>query len=395
MNIAIITTEVPYPDNSGGRKYTWERIKKLRQLGNNILLYSIEEEVISKKDKFELKKYCDEIKFYNRRNKIISILDFIKPFSAISRYSKNMKKTLKEDIISKKIDILIVDMPQLIYNIPQKCKIPIVLSQHNIEYKTFFNISKKSSNKIKKIIYFLEAVRFKKFEEKFYKTNTIKLFTFISKNDKQYFEKKYNLTNTLLVPMGIEYIKQNLDKSIIHNKMVFVGKMSYHPNEEAAKWFVNNIFPMIKSKCHNIKLYLVGKDPSKELIKLGNNSIIVTGTVDDVNKYIDEADIVVIPLLSGGGVKIKLIEALSRNKIVVTTSKGIEGTEFVNKKHVLVVDNEVEFANTCINVLNNIDDYKYLIDNSEEILTNIYSWESISKIYNNSLRELLINYKEL
>ena len=395
MNIAILTAEVPYPDNSGGRRYTWERIKRLSELGNNIFLYSIRDEEIARVNELKLKEYCKEVKFYKRNKKINIMLNVNKPYSAISRYNKEIKKQLIIDTNSKKIDIVIVDLPQLMYNIPKNLKIPIVLTQHNIEYKTFFNISKKSSKKIKKIVYYLEGIRLKRFEEKFYKSSIIKLFTFISKDDKKFFEKKYNIYNTLLIPMGIECVENKLGNRKFNNKIVFVGKMSYYPNEEAAKWFINHIFERIKKEFPNIKMYLVGKDPSEEIINLSSESIIVTGTVDSVNEFIDNADIIVIPLLSGGGVKIKLLEALSRNKIVITTLKGIEGTEFINKEHVLVADNEIDFAKLCIDVLKNIEDYEYLITNSREILEKNYSWNSIGKIYSKSFQNLVNNYRSL
>ena len=362
MKIAFVAAEVPFPDNSGGRKYTWERIKILSSLNNEVFLYCIQDGAVLKEHEYEMGKYCQGIRLYQRRKKKIDILlNIKKPFSAYSRYNEKMQKQIEIDIRNNKIELLIIDIPQLMYNIPQKCTIPIVLTQHNIEYKTFINIGKKSKSVLKKIFYLFEGYKLKKFEEGFYNKIMISLFTFISKEDKCVFEKKYNIDSTVLIPMGAECMENIKHSKQSSNIIVFVGKMSYYPNEEAAKWFCNNILPDIKLKFPNIKFYIVGKDPSKDLLDLENETIKVTGTVENVNEFIDMADIIVIPLLSGGGVKIKLLEALSRNKIVVTTSKGVEGTEFKDGEHVIVSNNEKDFAEKCNIILGDINKYSYLL----------------------------------
>lgn len=393
MKIGIITAEAPYPDNSGGRKYTWERIKILSKLNNDIMLYCLCDENIEDKDINYMKKYCKGIKFYKREKKLINtILNFYKPYSVISRTNKNLISDLMFSIENSNIDILIVDMPQLIYNIPRKCNVPIVISQHNIEYKTFYNIAQKNSNVIKKIAYYFEGIKFQIFESKQYKRRRIDLFTFISKDDKEFFEKKYKKTNTMLLPMGISNVQQiSRSNNNTEKKIVFVGKMSYYPNEEAAKWFCEKVFGDILKLHSNTKLYLVGKEPNKSILNLASKNVIVTGLVDDVNYYVDNADIVVVPLLSGGGVKIKLIEALSRGKIVISTSKGIEGTEFENEKHVLIADDEKEFAKKCNLVLEDPKMFKYLILNSTKILEENYYWEKIGINYIEKLNNILYN----
>lgn len=390
MNIAIITSESPYPDNSGGRKYTWERIKALKKYGNRLFLYSFNDEYLKENDINTMNDICESIKLYSRNKKImLNLLNFYKPFTAYSRFNKNLRKDIINDIKKESIDLIIVDAPQLLYNVSSINNIPLVLSQHNIEYKTFLDISRKSKNIMKKLSYLFEGIKLKKFEENFYKKEMINLYTFISTEEKEFFEKEFNKKNTLLVRMGVNVEKSDREKDRI-NRISFIGKMNYYPNVEAIKWFCNDIFPIISDRLNkNVDLYIVGKDPVKDIRDFKDENIYVTGTVDDVKQYIDNSDIIIIPLLSGGGVKIKLLEALSRNKIVVTTSKGIEGTEFKNNIHLLVADNVKDFAEKCIDVLCNADKYEYLIKNSFDILEKEYSWNSIGANYNDALEKLV------
>lgn len=390
MNIAFITAELPYPDNSGSRRYTWERIKMLKKYGNKISLYSFYDEIPNNEDIKTIRNVCLDIKIYPRQK--VSLLDkfnILKPYTALSRYSKKLEEDLKLVVSKKNVDVVIVDVPQLLYNVLNLKDVVVVSTQHNIEYRSFLNIAQKTQRLDKKLEYYFEGIKLKLFENRTYKSGLINGYTFISTKDKSIFESMYPGNRVDYVPMGIS-LKSNIDENKPrNNSIVFVGKMSYFPNEEAAIWFCNDIFPEIKRKFKDIKLYLVGKEPSDRVLKFANESIVVTGMVDEVNSYLDFADIVVIPLLSGGGVKIKLLEALSRNKIVITTSKGNEGTEFKDKEHVLVADSASEFVTTCINVLENLDKYSYLIDNSRKIMEEKYSWDSIGEKYNNFLKELL------
>lgn len=391
MNIIIITSEPPYPCNSGGRIYTWERIKILKEKKNNIYIYSIDD---FEKDEKHILEFCESIKFYKRNKSILkNILNIHKPYTAYSRLSKNMKSDIENDINNYNIDLIILDMPQLFLNLPKNVNVPIILTQHNIEYKTFFNISKSSKNIFKKIAFLFEGIKFKHFENSIYKKNYINTCTFISEKDKVFFEKNNYKIKCELIPLGYNFNEKNI-KKLKKNRIVFTGKMDYQPNIDAVIWFVNNVFTLIEKEINEVEFYIVGKNPTRDVLKLAKKNVIVTGMVDDVNKYIDESALIVIPLLSGGGVKIKLLEALGRGNIVVTTKKGTEGTKFQNKKHVLIENNSELFANKCIDVLKNRENYVDLVKNSKKIIEEEYSWNSIAEKYNNILNNLVKDRNE-
>ncbi|WP_283676436.1 glycosyltransferase [Clostridium perfringens] len=384
MNIAIVVSEPPCPSNTGGRIYTMKRIKMLKDMGHSIYLYGFKKDEELGNELFEL---CECVKFYERNmNFTDNLLNILKPFTAYSRFSRLMLKDLEDDISTNNYDFIILDMPQVYYNLPKSTKIPIIMSQHNIEYKTFVNIGKNSKKLTKKLAFIFEGIKLKYFENRIYKENRIDWYTFISSDDLKFFKKKFNKTNCSLIPFG--YNSKVVEKDIENNTIVFSGKMDYQPNIDAVIWFTKKVFPKIKKDINNVEFYIVGKNPTKEVRDLEQQGVIVTGTVPSVNEYIDKAKLIVIPLLSGGGVKIKLLEALGRNNVVVTTKKGIEGTEFKDKKHVLVSNIDEEFANKCIEVLRNREKFEYLTSNSLKIIEEKYSWESIGKLYDNILKEL-------
>lgn len=388
-NLIFITMEMPYPCNSGGRKYTWERIIELNKQGYNIVLFSLKdhyEDVCNS----EYDKYIKESYFYNRESKLKSVIkNFKLPFSVATRTSLEMKNDIEKFINNNDVDAIILDSILMGNNI-SRSNIPYILTQHNIEYETFRNISSKSKNIIKKIIFYREYIMVKNFENRFYKEKFFKGITFISEKDKEFFENKFgDIAQYKLVPIGVN-LKNNTEKDTKKGDIVFTGKMDYQPNIDAVIWFSKNIFPIIKESIPYSRFYIVGKNPTKEVKELENISgVVVTGMVKSVDDYLNSANVVVIPLLSGGGVKIKLFEALEHNNIVVSTQKGVEGTEFIKNKHFLLANNNVEFANQCIECINFYDKFKKIGQQGSEYMFEKYSWNNIGKDYSDFINKII------
>ena len=113
-----------------------------------------------------------------------------------------------------------------------------------------------------------------------------------------------------------------------------------------------------------------------------SESIVVIPNYKDLQEVYSQADCVVLPLLSGGGVKGKLLEAAALKRVIITTSKGIEGTKFENGKHVFLADEPKGFADACIAALGNQEDCNDKIEASYNLFEKYYSWETIGKEYN-------------
>lgn len=390
MNIVFVTPEFPYPPNSGGRIYTWQRIKYLSQNNNIYICSMIDDNDKQYLNDKEVKDVFTDIFVYKRKNKIIQAIKGIKyPFSVATRRSEEMFNDISMLTSKNNIDLIIIDHPQMLVNCDMNNNIPKVLTQHNIEFLAFESMYNKNNNMIKKFIYKRECKLMQKYEEYYYKNNIINGYSFISQEDKEYFENKYNNNSTILIPPGLNYIEKEYKKKQGYN-IVFTGKMDYEPNIQAMRWFCEEIFPKIQKEILDVKLYIVGKKPTDYIKKLKNENIIVTGEVDSVEEYLKLANVVIVPLLSGGGVKIKLIEALQFRNIVITTSKGVEGTKFTNNNELLISDDVDEFAKYCIDVLKKPEKYKDYIQKSIECIEENYLWSSIGSKYEQFLNEITL-----
>lgn len=390
MKIICISAECPYPANTGGRIVVMKRLEYFSQ-NNEIYFFC----AIDSDDEYKytpnLLEYCKEVHLY-KRNRYFALLKLIKaPYVCVSRWFTSMKYDIERCFKNEKIDWIIVDFPQMLGNIGEKIfnSNKLVLNQHNIEYLTLRNLAESINNPLRRILYSIEARRLYRFEERCYRNLNIKLFTFVSIEDKAFFEEKFGKVNTMLVPVGAEVheYEENKDNQ---NIISYFGKMSYPANAEAAIWFSNNVFPIIQKEIPESKFYIVGKDPSKDLLNLSesNSNVIVTGTVDKIEDYYKLTDLVVVPLSHGGGVKVKVLEALGYGKLVVATAKGIEGTTLQNQKELLTAESAEAFAQICINALQNISSYEKVRRYGYENIRKNYTWKAIVGKFEQELNHL-------
>lgn len=394
MKIIILVPEMPYPANTGGRIVLMKRIEYLSK-HNDIHLFVVTDSEQDGDAVSELKRYCKTLHLYDRsRHKICNVIKSLwkNPYACSSRTFKQMRDDVYNCYKNVKPDVIDVEFPQMLGNLHKEILYSgkVVLGLHNIEWITMRNLGH-SLNGLRKFVFYLEALRMKRFEERFYRKFPFLLYTFVSTEDKRFFEDTYHKTNTLLVPIGTE-IKASVITTQSHNIMYF-GKMSYPANIHAVKWFVQKVLPLILRKIPNCRFYIVGKDPAPSLIQMAeqNGHIIVTGTVDSVETYYDKADIVVIPLFFGGGVKVKLLEALGHQKLVISISKGIEGTDFTNGIHLITADDEQNFARLCIDALCAPDKYTKVVHQGHQRVKDFYSWDSVVDKFEKELYKLQDN----
>ncbi len=138
-------------------------------------------------------------------------------------------------------------------------------------------------------------------------------------------------------------------------QILFIGLLSWWPNQDAVLWFYRYIFPFIKEKISQVKFCIVGANPSKKIREIGqeDSSVSVTGYVKEAKKYFKKAGVFIAPIRAGSGVRIKILNAFSYGIPVVTTKTAAKGIRVKNKGEVLIEDEAKRFAAAVIKVLNN------------------------------------------
>ncbi len=162
--------------------------------------------------------------------------------------------------------------------------------------------------------------------------------------------------------------------------LTFVGKMDYAPNVAAAKYIANKIYPAVAEKCPESVFLVVGKN-HEPLLKYRRENMIFTGYVENLSNYLSASDIVIVPLDSGSGTRLKILEAASCSRPIVSTRKGAEGLDFVDTKEILMSENvDADFIEGILELIKDEGLRRTLGKNARRKVERQYNWgEEIKK----------------
>lgn len=165
------------------------------------------------------------------------------------------------------------------------------------------------------------------------------------------------------------------------SKILFCGSMDYLPNQEGLLWFCKKVLPLIVKEEPSLQLMVVGKgQPDVELLQLlAHKNIINYGMVERVSDYYEKAQVAIVPLLSGSGTRLKLLEAMGYKVPVVSTSVGAEGIAYTNQKDILIADDEVSFAKNVIELTRNSVVANHIAQQAFSFIKETYDWNIIGK----------------
>ena len=162
------------------------------------------------------------------------------------------------------------------------------------------------------------------------------------------------------------------------NSILLGGIMNIRRNIDAAIWFTQRIFPRIRASIPEAELWVVGAAPSHEVRQLQDvPGVHVTGTVKDTRDYFAKASVLVAPYRFGAGTRLKMLEGMATGTPIVSTRAGCQGIEAVDGVHLLVSDEETEFADRVIELLRDRKMAERLAAASRALVEEKYSWEKI------------------
>jgi glycosyltransferase involved in cell wall biosynthesis len=163
-------------------------------------------------------------------------------------------------------------------------------------------------------------------------------------------------------------------------ELVFTGGMSYAPNADGARWFLERVFPLVLRGRPDARITFVGKDPPQSLLALARpGQVVFTGRVDDVRPFAHKAHVFVVPLRSGGGTRLKILEALAMNLPLVSTRVGAEGLDLSAGEDLLLADEPQEFADAVLALANDRERARRLAASGRARVLERYDWKSTTK----------------
>lgn len=392
--ILFLTTEIPFPLDNGGKIRTYNLIKAL-SVENKIDLICFSEEKNNDESIKSLNEFCENIDivnkiFTNSTSKRILIANVFKsvisnkPFIVRKFIDKRYKSLIGKKLNENKYNTIVMDHLNICGYLDIIKEHNVILSQHNCEFLILKRRYEEETNFMKQMYLRFEYIKTKSYERKI--CSNVNKVIMLTKEDKQSIvDDKYKGNNIEILPIVIEnnYIKKNINKKV--SKLLFLGTMSWYPNEQGIVWFLENVWNELKVTNPDMKIYIVGKNPSNKIKEFKDEDIIVTGYVDDINVYIEKCDACIVPLFIGGGMRVKILECMSKGMPVISTTIGAEGIKVTNGEDILIADNKIEFMEQ-INALNDVELYNKIRDNEINSFNEEYSFYALIRKINSIFR---------
>ena len=297
-------------------------------------------------------------------------------------YHKDMSKLIHEKA-TEDIDLVITDMPMAFY--AKNLEIPKIVYAFDAVSNYNYNMYKKSDSVLSKAYWYLNYLKIHRYEKVY---NSFDYCVLVNNKDKQLLKRD--------IDIPLEVIANGVDTKFFTNKskedevkLVFLGDMSTPPNNDAVRYFVENIYPEVLKEI-SVNFYIVGRNPSNYIQKLSENpNITITGSVDDVRTYLTKGSIFITPMVSGTGIKNKILEAMSMELAVVSTSIGISGIKAANNIHYLLADTPEDFKKKIIKLISDKKLREDMGSNARLFVEKNYSWKVSMQKFDDIINKLI------
>lgn len=378
MKILMIFQNAPYPPDIGPSKRNFPFfLETLKRHEVSVLSFGTADD--EKKFRDAYGDRCRHVVFVNNsRSRILNFISrmwrlFTGQSSYLQFWSPKLQKALDRLIAQEKFDLIHCCTTILGYHeLPHT--IPLVGDMHNVEYDNVYRAYEQTKNILTKPYYYWEHVLLKRDETRI--TDKFNAVVTTTERDRDIIRKELPNKPIHVIPNGVDpaFFKQQPVEEDPHT-IVFAGLMSYYPNYHGILYFLDNIFPLIREQDPQARLLVVGAYPPKRLQHRANEYITVTGFVDDVKPYFATGRVFAIPLLIGGGIRGKALEAMAMRRPIVSTTLGCEGINLKHEESALFADTPQDFADSVIRLLNDAALRKKLTDKAYQNVVEGYSWE--------------------
>jgi len=388
MNILFLTPYLPYPLNNGGLIRVHHLLINIARR-HTVTLLCMEPDNSEQTAGIEIiRKYGINIELvpvsFGQKKKYKRILQLQslfskKPYEYRKYFSDSMQRKIDSCLSNDKYDLLLVEFSQMGYY-RLNTSIPKYVDQHNVEYEIMQRTYETERSPVRKLL--------AKFEWKKYEIHEIdncrKFDTCLttSSRDAEILKQRLPQIAYHIIPNGVdsEFFQRGKIK-INKHLILFTGTISYYPNTEGVMWFYKEIWPLIKKQKPDAQFCIAGKSPPTEVTQLAkiDENIVVTGAVDDMREYYETAAVVVVPLRVGGGTRLKILEGMSMQKAIVSTSIGAEGINHSNGNNILLSDAPGDFANSVVSVMDDEQLRKKLESGGRSLVEAQYDWRAVTE----------------
>lgn len=389
MRILQLCHKMPYPPKDGGAIATLNLTESLAAQGAEMAILAMTTE----KYNFNVENLPEYYKRMAQWKTVdvkagfrysLAILSIFKNKSYnIERY---IHKSFEEELI-KTLETFKPDWVQLeglyatpyIRTIRKNSNAKISFRAHNIEFRIWQGLANKVTAPLKRIYLQLLAYQLREYEID--QLNKPDCIVSISPVDAELFK-------TLGCKVPIEVCPASVSSTLInkpfylnnkYTSIFFIGSLDSMPNIEGLYWFLHNVWPLIHKKHPGLKFYVAGRNMPYNLLNENHPNVVFMGEIDDAYKFMESNSIMVVPLRSGSGVRVKILEGMAIGKTIISTTIGAQGIHCRNEKEILIANNPEAFLKYITKCLEDRDFYTNIGINAKEFIAMHYESSEVAK----------------
>ena len=316
---------------------------------------------------------------------------------SVAKYCRPEAVATMNDLVkSDRYDLIVCDFVFAGGVIPWETSCPKVLFTHNVEALIWKRHMEVSRNPFWKLVCWGEYQKMLHYEAFCLRKSNHTLT--VSDTDRSFFERFIERSKMSVIGTGVDtdYFRPSGAEEV-PNSLVFTGAMDWTPNEDAILYFLDSVFPLIRSKIPDVNFKVVGRRPSEKLrsVAAGIPGVSVTGRVEDVRPYVKEAAVYVVPLRVGSGTRLKIFEAMAMGKAIVSTTVGAEGLPVRDGVNLLLGDTAQALADRVVSLLGDPVQRKNLGLTARRLVEERYSWSSVAAEFETVLRSVTNKQEEV
>jgi len=390
MRILWLKSDLLLPLDKGGKLRTWHLMRHLAQR-HEITYLAFKEPGQPAADVDGMREVAARVETVTRSEPAKGTFRFyadaamhlVDPLPyAVGKYrSREFRRRLEALLETQAFDLIVCDFLFPAVNLPKRLPCPAVIFTHNVESEIWRRHAENKSGAIGKALYGAQYKRMLRYERK-----TLARFDgvlAVSDADRHTFAALYPdaIRHPVhVVPTGVDtgfFAPAPSDPA--SRTLVFTGSMDWLPNEDAMQYFCRDILPLIRAEEPGVDLSIVGRAPTPAVKRLADeHHVTVTGRVDDVRPFMKEAAVYIVPLRIGGGTRLKIFEAMSMGKAVVSTTVGAEGLPVTDGTHVMLADEPASFARAVVRLLRDAGTRNRLETAARALVLEQYDWSAVA-----------------
>jgi len=372
MRILVITDTIPYPTVSGDRIRVHSLLRRVAG-EHQVWLAALLEKPDEVDGVSSMEEFCSgvEVVPVRRRHPLEHLPGLLhyalrgRPLELRFEYSKELADKIRHLVSTVGFDIVQIEhsfMALYLETIPPEAQCKRILVFHKI-------------TRMRALIHSLMMRRWEpRYAERFDRCIAV------SEVDRQLLLAANQRLQVDVIPNGVDtQVYQPLSQGSAPPSLLFIGKMSYPPCTDAALYFCREILPRIRRAIDDVEMWIVGREPPPEVMRLQGDGVHITGWVDDVVPYYGRAAVCVVPLRAGGGTRLKILEAMALGRAVVSTTVGCEGLDVIDGEHLLIADSPEQFAEKTVRLLTDGALYQRIATKARQLVVTRYDWDAIAR----------------